>query len=99
MRKATAQGALEATAQGALEKATLELEGAPGRPEYSARARLANVQARYVVGSIVCENWSQSAKGAAKLADDVRGHRPLADIRVTDDIQTRTRATRAKAAK
>ena len=94
-----ARATLEATPQGALEKATRELEGEPGRPQYSARARLENAKARYVVGSVTCENWSQSAKGAAKLADDVRKHRPLADVRVTSDIQTRTRATRAKAAK
>ena len=50
------------------------------------------------VGEVKCENWSQSAKGAAKLAEDVRRYRPLADIRVTADVEVRQRATRAKKA-
>lgn len=48
------------------------------------------------VGEVTCENWSQSATGAAKLAGDVLKHRPLADVRVTDQVSVRTRATRTK---
>lgn len=93
-----AREAVLATARGALEDATRKLEGEPGRPEYSARARLEHAKAHYVVGSVTCENWSQSHRGAQKLADDVRKYRPLAAVRITSDIEVRERATRAKKA-
>jgi len=86
----SARAAVLATAHGKLEDARKRL----AREE----AAHANAAAHYVVGHITCENWSQSAKGAAKLADDVRKYRPDADIRITTDItvhQPKQRARRA----
>lgn len=75
-----------------------------GRKLDYARSQLA-IDQRYlescreiVIGKIACENWSSSSHGAGKLADDLKRRRPHADIKITDAVQIRERATRAKRA-
>lgn len=66
------------------------------RQEHTVQSCLKLLQEHRRVGACSAHSWSQSAKNAAKAAQQAQKWRPLARVVVTTEIAVRERATRAK---